>query len=531
VSAPKFTVPRVLSWIAASLALLIPCVWQERIQAGDLSSHLYNAWLALEIKRGAVPNLAIVFPWTNTLCDWMLEALLRFQNSVVAERVVSGAAVLVFFWGAFRLIHVATGAEPWPLAPFLAMMSYGLVFELGFLNYYVSTGLCLWILALLWTPDRRRETLAAPLAILALLAHALPVAWTALALGYLRLFRRITPHRRIWMLPAGVAGFVLLRILVISRFPNRWSLDQVASLGGVLGATGVEQVWLHNPKYVMVALGVLGLWWMLFLDRFDRESMTTNPIAHLCALNMAVFALAPSAVQLPQYQHVLAYIPQRVSLFEAVLILVLIGGARPSRVMSGCSCFLAAIFFLFLYVDDKALNVAESQMNALIATVPAGGRVVASVTDSHSRLSALSHAADRACIGHCFSYGNYEPASGQFRIRVLGANRAVAPNMRVVKEIEEGRHIVTEEEAPIYAICNSDSLARLLLRVLSAGDRTCAVTLPVSPEARSNSSRDGPQGFVDMSVDMLDERQIFPASRQEPKCAFFTFMLPSRRLL
>ena len=41
-------------WLLAvgiSLLLLIPCFWQPLIIAGDLDSHVYNAWLARQIER------------------------------------------------------------------------------------------------------------------------------------------------------------------------------------------------------------------------------------------------------------------------------------------------------------------------------------------------------------------------------------------------------------------------------------------------------------------------------------------------
>ncbi len=34
-----------LQAIAISAGLLIPCFWHRRIEAGDLGSHVYNAWL------------------------------------------------------------------------------------------------------------------------------------------------------------------------------------------------------------------------------------------------------------------------------------------------------------------------------------------------------------------------------------------------------------------------------------------------------------------------------------------------------
>jgi len=50
--------------------------------------------------------------------------------------VVPGAAVLIFFWGAFSLINVTGPDEKsWLFAPTLGMLAYGLVFELGFMNF------------------------------------------------------------------------------------------------------------------------------------------------------------------------------------------------------------------------------------------------------------------------------------------------------------------------------------------------------------------------------------------------------------
>ncbi|MGO9231695.1 MAG: hypothetical protein ACLQKA_21095, partial [Bryobacteraceae bacterium] len=44
-------------YVLASAVLLVPCFWQSRIQAGDLGSHIYNAWLAELIRQGRAPGL------------------------------------------------------------------------------------------------------------------------------------------------------------------------------------------------------------------------------------------------------------------------------------------------------------------------------------------------------------------------------------------------------------------------------------------------------------------------------------------
>jgi hypothetical protein len=106
--------------------------------------------------------------------------------------------------------------------------------------------------------------------------------------------------------------------------------------------------------------------------------------------------------------------------------------------------------------------------------------VVASLQDS-AGLNGLVHVLDWACIGRCFDYANYEPGTGQFRIRVLGRNQVVAPTITIAQEIEYGHHIVAPDEAPLYSICpGTDSEHRLRLQKMKAGDTTCGFTLPTT---------------------------------------------------
>ena len=468
--------------IGITALLLIPCFWLDHIEAGDLSSHVYNAWLATQIKSGTVPGLAVVLAWTNTLSDFALEALPRFMGAVWTERVVVGSAVLIFFWGTFCVVMVAIGRRPWLLAPCIAMLSYGLVFHLGFLNYYISTGLCLWIVALLWHPSRWRAMAALPLLALAVMAHFLPVAWATSVLIYLHLAWRVAPRRRIVMLIAGAAALGLVQAALTTLFPHRWSLAGLASLNGLAGITGVEQVWLFGSKYLLVAAGLLFIWCALFLERIDQGNFLSDPVAQLWLLHLMAFIILPSAIQFPQYQHVLAYIPQRISLLGAVFLCMVVGGARHGRGITRLSALVATVFFMFLYLDNRAFNALENEITELVERLPPGQRVVAAITDSDTRLNAPLHVVDRACIGHCFSYGDYEPATAQFRVRIVGPNRVVAPTMAVVQEIEEGRHFVTPEEAPLYSVCWCDTPEHpFCLRALHAGERTCSLSLPISP--------------------------------------------------
>jgi hypothetical protein len=481
-SAPISRLNEVLLAIGATVLLLVPCLWQETIQAGDLSSHVYNAWLAGEIKNGSAPGLYLTHPWTNVLSDWVLEALLKITRPAAAERIVCGAAVLLFFWGAFYLIYSVTCRRPWLLAPGLSMLAYGLVFNLGFLNFYISTAASLWIIGLLWRATPARLLYSAPLWILAILAHPMPVAWAVFVLGYAHLLRRLPARIRATALPAALAAIVGAQFAVTRFLPYRWSFDQSFSALGVLGLTGAEQVFLSGPKYLIVTLGLLAIGCALFLERIDQGGMARDPLIHIWVLQAAGFILAPAALQFPQYQHVLAYIPQRLSLFNAIILCAIAGGARHGRGITRLTALVATIYFTFLFLDVRAFNSIERQVQSLIDRIPPGQRVVAEIADSNSRLSPLLHVADMACIGRCFSYANYEAATGQFRIRASGPNAVVASSMATVHEIEDGTHVITPAEAPIYSVCNC--AGSLCVRRLSAGEKTCSFSLAVSPALR-----------------------------------------------
>ena len=65
-------------WYAVlSIFLLVPVYWQPRVQAADISSHIYNAWLAQLIETGRAHGLVIVSQTTNILFDLMLSGLFR----------------------------------------------------------------------------------------------------------------------------------------------------------------------------------------------------------------------------------------------------------------------------------------------------------------------------------------------------------------------------------------------------------------------------------------------------------------------
>src|SRR5262249_52769830 len=114
---------RIAVFAVVSLGISIPCVWRPHIQADDLSSHLYNAWLVNQVSAGQLPGLYLVPQFTNVLFDHLLSLLMKSGSVVLTERIAVLAAVQVFFWGCFFLASVVAGRAAWTIAPFLALLT------------------------------------------------------------------------------------------------------------------------------------------------------------------------------------------------------------------------------------------------------------------------------------------------------------------------------------------------------------------------------------------------------------------------
>jgi hypothetical protein len=474
---------RVLIAVVA-LLLLVPCFWQPHIMAGDLSSHLYNAWLAGQIEQGKLPaQLSLAHPPTNVLADWVSEGLLYRLGPTATERIVAGVTVEIFFWGAFCFVAATAGQRCWIIAPSLAMIAYGLVFHIGFLNFYLSTGLSLWMMALLWRPRLPWCWLAIPLAVLALLAHSLPLAWAFGALFYVHSVRMLAKPQKVLAFLGTACLLILAQYALLARFPaNQWSLRELVSLEAALGLTGSGQFWLYGPEYAIVVCGVLLVWFALFLQRLDRRFVLEDPVVHIWGLTMLAYALMPKMILLPQYKMPLEFMPYRISLFIAILFCAVVSSGVQGRSLTRVSGLLASIFFTLMYLDARSLNQVEAKLAGLLSTLPPNSRLVATLVDSASwRLRGLEHVGAAACLGYCFDYGNYEPPSAAFRVRVSGPNGVVASDMTIVSEIGSGEHIVTTGEAPLYAVCApKQGDAVFELRKLGAGETTCLVRLPAT---------------------------------------------------
>ena len=170
--------------LATSALILVPCFWHREIVASDLGSHLYNAWLAQLIRHGQAPGLWLSHQHTNVLFDYLLSGFGSIFGLRAGEKIAVSIAVLIFFWGIFALVSAATRRAPWMLVPCIALFTYGWTFHLGFFNYYLSLGLAFYSLAIFWRGKGWEWSVAAAIALMALVAHPLGFAWLLAAAAY-----------------------------------------------------------------------------------------------------------------------------------------------------------------------------------------------------------------------------------------------------------------------------------------------------------------------------------------------------------
>lgn len=474
-----------------SILLLVPCFWQQRIQAGDLSSHLYNAWLAQLIERGQAPGLTLARQSNNVLFDLILSGLMRAFGAAAAQRMAVSLAVLVFFWGAFAFLWSCSRARPrrapWQLAACLAMLAYGFVFRMGLFNFYISLGLCFAAMALARRKKRWAVAAALPLFGIAYVAHALPVAWAAGVLVYERVAQALAPRHRSRLMIGALAALALAGLLLGAFFPTRRGADQVIAM------TGADQIWIYGKDYAVLAMALLAAWAVCFQravrSRGVARTMLDVPF-QLCALSAAALVLLPGGVLLPGFRSALDFVAERMSLAGAVLFCALIASVRLPKPLVGAMAAIAVVFFGLSYRDERALNQVETQMERVVAQLPPDQRVISALAAPESRVRSLAHLIDRVCAGRCFSYANYEPSTGQFRVRAERENPIVVWNYGDSWTIQTGGYVVKPRDLPLYKIDLCDpGKGALCVSPLEPGDKLRNTGLRMARVQRKEDNR------------------------------------------
>src|SRR5258708_7713781 len=470
----RFSGWRVVAVFAITALILVPCLWHRRIEAGDLASHVYNAWLAHLIEKGQAPGLYIAKQWDNVLFD---VALLRAANLVglaAAQKIVVSACVLIFFWSVFAFVTSVTKRPPWFLAPCIAMLAYAYSFNMGFMNYYLSLGLACFGLAILWR-GRGIDWIAGGLiAALAWVAH--PIGFLSLlgTLAYVKIRAKLPRWWKLAMPLAAAGGFAAVCWYAAHRptLMADWDRGPFYLYNGAdqLGLFGTRYFWLAGAA-LFFGLACVGTdlysrrkksgWWRQFELPFELYAVT------FCATALIPENLRPS----PEGGWI-GLLGSRLTTISAVFGLCVLGDIKPRKWHLAGFAICAAIFFAFLYQDTGWLNRLEEHAEVLVSKLAPGTRVMVMIdAPANSRMEFVEHAAERACIGHCFSYANYEPSSRQFRVRVREGSPVVASSADDAQDMASGQYEVQDQDLPIKRIyqCDEKDLTRLCIRDLEAG--------------------------------------------------------------
>ena len=466
--------------VAISVVLLIPCFWHRRIEADDLASHTYNAWLAQLVWQGRAPGLWVKHLSNNVLFDWMLSGFTSVFGFSLGEKIAVSLAVLLVFWGVFAFVSAISRSAPWTLLPAVAMVIYGWTFQNGLFNYYLAIGFSFWALSIWCAAQGWNRLYALAFTPVIFFAHPLGVGWFLGAAFYILLLERVLGRLRIY-LPVA-AGLLFLLIHQFMRHPwhrFHFKIDMDGDSVLFYKITGMDQFVIYDNRDYGFLAGALLLFITacLVVDILQRRredgfwSRWRLPLQLYIVAELAVLLL-PDIVHIPRYAAPISLLRQRLGLVSAVLILALLATMRKKVWHAVGFGLFACIFFFLFYQDTARTNLIETRAEQLVSELPFGTRVMATILlPAGAQPHSVVNVVDRACIERCFSFGNYEPPSAQFRVRALPGNGIVTTKYQDAADMEGGRYVVKTQDSPVYQIYRCGSLVTdLCIRRLEAGE-------------------------------------------------------------
>jgi hypothetical protein len=467
---------KTLLGLLISLALLAPCFWHEHIQAGDLGSHTYNAWLAELIKQGHAPGLYLATQWQNVLFDLLLSQLSNTFGFALGEKLAVSLCVLIFFWGVFALLRAATHQSPWLLSPLLAMATYSYVFHMGFLNYYLSLGLASFALALLWNGAWKGIVCAGLLAPLVLLAHPLGVLWLGGVAVYRFAWLRVKGRYRLSLPLLVVAGFYAVRLYLLHHpeYQADWAEAPFYQWNGF------DQFRIFGQAYNYLSWFMALL--MLAIVGFEIARKGRDPnfwkdrrfLVELYLISFCAVIILPEDLRPELEGSWIGGLATRLTLICTIFAISFLASLKPKYAHLASFGACAAVFFFMVHRDTGVLDRMEENVTAITRELPFGTRVAATIYSPPGYRTQYEHLVDRACIGHCFLYSNYEPSTLKFRVRVRKeGSRIVASRVDESEDLQSGYYDVEDNDLPLKQIyqCDPANLTRLCIRDLESGEK------------------------------------------------------------
>jgi hypothetical protein len=464
------------SWlwgIVFSFLLIMPCFWRRLNLAGDLPSHVYNAWLAQLVEQGKAPGVFVVWQWQNAAFDLLLFYLAKLFGLGLASKVAVSISVLVLFWGVFALVRTMTGHSPWFLAPLIAMVSYGYVFHCGFFNFYMSVGLASFGLALVWGGEWKKVSLALLLVPLMLLAHPLGLLWFLGTAVYLGLWHAMGKWRvALPVAVIGLLGWIHLYLKRLISYQVKWPNHPFYQLNGA------DQLLVFGKMYRIAAVAAFGLALLVLLaDRISEAEMQdwwkkNRLLLELYVVAVGVTAFLPQGFTIDPTKGGIGILVGRLTLVAAIFGICILGTIHRRRWACAGFTLVAIFYFSLIYRDGAFLERMEQNAELLTHQLPYGTRVLKTVSLPQDWRLDFVHVVEQACIGHCFVYSDYEPATQQFRIRAKAGSPIASAIPDDVAEMDVGNYVMRQEDLPMKQIfqCSAADLAQLCIRDLTANE-------------------------------------------------------------
>jgi hypothetical protein len=241
--------------------------------------------------------------------------------------------------------------------------------------------------------------------------------------------------------------------------------------------TGIDQLVIYSNRYRLLAGGLfLFVTACLLCDVAKRRneegywSRLRLPLELYIVTELGVLLL-PDIVYLAKDASPIFLLLQRLGLVSAVLMIALLGTLRKRAWHVVGFGLFACVFFFFLYQDTARINSMETRAEQLVSELPFGTRVMATIwPPAGTPLYSMIDIVDRACIERCFSFGNYEPSAGQFRVRALPGNGIVTTSFQDSADIEAGKYVVKSQDLPAYQVYQCSPFV-LCIRKLEAGEK------------------------------------------------------------
>ncbi|WP_242333439.1 hypothetical protein [Anaeromyxobacter sp. SG66] len=433
-----------LSIFLVSLAVVNAPALVPYFPAGDLHSHVYNAWLASLVERGEAPGLWLAPGWTNRLVDVPLEGLLLVLSPRGAERVVLVVLANLFFGSAFLFVRNVSGRRCWEWLPALAVLTVGWAFQTGLSNWFASAALSLLAVGLLSGARVHARRLVAGLLILALAAigNPLPAAW-GLATGAIVWLLRRPGLRPVPIVVASAGGALAVGAAVVASGIGAYRSGQL------LAFSGADQLWVFDAKYALFTLLLAAVLAWAIRDA-QREGALAGPAIAVALFSAACAAGTPDTLLFPGYEVPAFYLSRRASLLAGVGWIAVAAQARFSPRRLAMLCAVAGSWTALVLVDWARLSAFHEAMDAAVHDVPAGGRVVATVFGPGRY--PLHRSLDLACTGRCFAWGNYEAPTRAFRMRASAENPFVIGTTDAFLAFDAGAYRVPPPPLELWKI-------------------------------------------------------------------------------